>query len=68
MPENTDRFDRIEANLDRLTTVVGALAATVTAHDDQIENLIRVSEIQKERMDAVIHQWQAYLNTIHPRQ
>lgn len=51
-------FQRTEDNLDRLTNVVGTLAASVAAHD---------SQILKDRFDARTREWQAYLHTIHAR-
>jgi len=63
-----------EEKLDRLTGIVDALANTVVAHDNQIEQLIKISEIQGGRIDdlakavAVLErQWQAYINTL-PKQ
>jgi len=57
---------------------VDTLAATVVAHDGQIESLIAVAEQQGGRIQALItaaekheraiedmhKQWQAYLNTL----
>ena len=67
MPSNP-RLDRIETNLEKLTQVTGALAASITAHDDQIENLLHIAEIQQQRWEQLQREWQAYLTTIHPRQ
>jgi hypothetical protein len=64
----TERFERIEANLDRVTQVTATIAAAVAAHDEQIENLIRVAEIQQTKWEQLQREWQAYLTTIHPRQ
>jgi hypothetical protein len=58
---NTD--ERIE----RLTGIVETLAATVTAHDNQIEALINVAERHQREIEGMSKQWQAYLNTL-PRQ
>jgi hypothetical protein len=46
---NGNRLDRIEANLEKLTGVVGSLAASVVAHDDQIEQLIKLVEADRSR-------------------
>jgi hypothetical protein len=46
------RLDRIETNLEKLTQVTGALAPSITAHDDQIENLLHIAELQQERGDS----------------
>ena len=35
-----EKLTQVAANLDRLAQVVNTLAGTVTAHDDQIEELI----------------------------
>jgi hypothetical protein len=72
----------LDERLERLTGVVETLAATVASHDDQIESLIAVAEKQQAKtgeLEAALsqlastvsdltRQWQAYLNTIHPRQ
>jgi hypothetical protein len=81
---DAERLDRIEAiaantaaNLDKLTQVT----ATVTAHDEQIENILTAVErmdADRARTDASIHamadetintqrEWQAYLRRL-PRQ
>jgi hypothetical protein len=39
-----------DERLDRLTGVVESLAASVVAHDGQIENLIKVAEKHQEEM------------------
>ena len=57
-----------EEKLDRLTTVVDALAASVVHHDNQIEILIRLAKENEQRIAALAREWQAYLSTIHPRQ
>ena len=70
-----------DERLDRLTGIVDTLAASVVAHDSQIESLITVAEKQGSRIQALItaaekheqaiedlhKQWQAYLNPL-PRQ
>lgn len=40
----------IDERLDRLTGVVESLAASVVAHDDQIEGLIQVAQKHDEEM------------------
>ena len=64
----------VDEKIERLTGIVESLAATVVAHDDQIEGLIKVAEQQSAqiaqqtaRFDAIERQWQAYINTL-PRQ
>ena len=52
---------------DRLTGIVEALAASVVAHDSQIEALIQVAEKHAQEMADLRRQWAAYLNTL-PRQ
>jgi ABC-type transporter Mla subunit MlaD len=73
MPEPS-RIDRIEAttertaaNLDRLTQVVATLAAAVASHDEQIEQLVRISEQNARNWEQLRREWQAYLNTIRPQ-
>lgn len=70
-----------DEQIERLTGIVGTLAASVAAHDNQIEGLITVAEKQNGRIQSLItmaekheraieamqKQWQAYLNTL-PRQ
>jgi hypothetical protein len=56
-----------EEKIDRLTGVVESLAASVVAHDDQIEKLIDAGLQQKERIDQLVREWQAYLTTIRPQ-
>lgn len=63
-----DRFERIESNLERLSEATATIAASVAAHDDQIEKLIHLAEIQQQRWEQLQREWQAYLTTIHPRQ
>jgi hypothetical protein len=43
---------------------VESLAASVVAHDQQIEGLIRVAEKQAAQIAALERQWQAYINTL----
>jgi ADP-heptose:LPS heptosyltransferase len=63
-----------DEKLERLTGIVDALAATVVAHDNQIDKLIIVAEKHgkelaalRELVAATQRQWQAYLNRL-PRQ
>ena len=62
-----ERIERTEANLDRLTGVVAALADTVVAHDNQIEALLAMVDKQGQQIADQGRQWQAYINTL-PRQ
>ena len=71
----------IKEQLESLTGVVSSLAASVVhrdnqidAHDRQIDGLIKIAEKhaeqlreQKERMDQLSRDWQAYLTTIRPQ-
>jgi peptidoglycan hydrolase CwlO-like protein len=75
LEKTTQAQARTEANLDRLTQVVSTIAASVAAHDEQIESLLKVAEVQNQRMDKLTQnweqlqrEWQAYLRTIHPAQ
>jgi hypothetical protein len=70
-----ERFERIEtiaantaANLDKLTQVTAAIAASVAARDEQIESFIRAAEINRQKWEQLRREFQAYLTTIHPRQ
>jgi hypothetical protein len=56
-----------EEKIDRLTGIVESLAASVVAHDNQIEKLIEVAERHERSMASLERQWQAYINTL-PRQ
>jgi hypothetical protein len=67
MPTNAQRIDRIEAALERLTGATEAIAASVAAHDDQIEKLIEISEANAREWQQLRKEWQAYLNTIRPQ-
>jgi hypothetical protein len=54
----------IDERIDRLTGIVESLAATVVAHDNQIEGLINVAEKQAKAMADLDKRWQAYINTL----
>jgi hypothetical protein len=63
-----------EEKIERLTGVVESLAASVVAHDNQIEKLIVIAEKhatesaeQKEEIRQLVREWQAYLRTIRPQ-
>ena len=60
-----------DEKIDRLTAIVESLAASVVAHDNQIEALIAVGEKHQSRLDQLTQsvaslerQWQAYINTL----
>lgn len=66
-----ERVDRLTTNLESLAGTVNTLAASVVAHDDQIESLIKVDEKTQEKISALAEQvantekqWQAYINTL----
>jgi hypothetical protein len=81
VPNTTQRIDRIEAaleksalasarteaNLDQLTKVVAAIAASVAAHDEQIEQLVKISEENARAWQQLRKEWQAYLRTLRPQ-
>ncbi len=57
--------------MDRLTGIVESLAASVVAHDNQIERLIEVAEKHGQslsRLESSLltleRQWQAYVNRL----
>ena len=54
----------IDERMDRLTGIVEALAASVVAHDDQLDKLLVISEKNAANWDRLERQWQAYLNTL----
>jgi ABC-type transporter Mla subunit MlaD len=63
-----------EEKIDRLTTIVDALAATVVAHDNQIEavtanlkTLAQIVEKHDAELKTVVHEWQAYLRRLPPQ-
>jgi uncharacterized protein (DUF3084 family) len=58
----------IDERMDRLTGIVESLAASVVAHDNQIEGLIAVAEKHDTQIAALAEQvanterqWQAYV-------
>jgi predicted nucleic acid-binding Zn-ribbon protein len=60
-----------DERIDRLTGVVESLAASVVAHDNQIERLIEVAEKHEKsisRLESSLltleRQWQAYINRL----
>lgn len=60
-----------EEQMDRLTGIVGSLAASVVAHDDQIDGLIKVAEKHSEELEQLRRSiaetdrlWQAYLKRL----
>lgn len=63
-----------QEQLDRLTGIVEALAASVVAHDDQIGNLILIAEKHKDEMADLRRSmaetdrlFQAYLKRLPPQ-
>jgi hypothetical protein len=54
----------IDERMERLTGIVESLAASVVAHDTQIESLIAVAEKHERAIEDMSKQWQAYLNTL----
>ena len=57
----------MEEKLERLVGVVESLAASVVAHDNQLEVLIQLAEKHDAAIANLERQWQAYINTL-PRQ
>ena len=69
-----ERFGRIEANLEKLAMLATSTVASVIAHDDQIDKLVKVAQTQPQQWESLraelaqLHrEFQAYLTTIHPR-
>jgi len=56
-----------EERLDRLTGIVEAIASSIVAHDNQIEQLIRVAEKHDSAIANLERQWQAYISTLPRR-
>jgi uncharacterized protein (DUF3084 family) len=61
----------IDERMDRLTGIVESLAASVVAHDNQIEGLIAVAEKHDAQIAALAEQvanterqWQAYITRL----
>jgi hypothetical protein len=54
----------IDERMERLTGIVEALAASVVAHDNQIESLLVIAEKHERAIEDMGKQWQAYLNTL----
>jgi uncharacterized protein YjbJ (UPF0337 family) len=72
---DTQRLDRIEASLEKLTGAVNTLAGAVIGRDDQIEAhdrqigaLIELAAKHEKALANLEKQWTAYLSTIHPKQ
>jgi hypothetical protein len=59
-----EKLDRVASNLDRLTGVVDSLAASIVAHDNQIEALIKIAEKHEHIWQDLQKQWQAYLRRL----
>jgi hypothetical protein len=57
----------VDERMERLTGIVDSLAASVVAHDNQLEILIAVAEKHERAIEDMSKQWQAYLNKL-PRQ
>jgi hypothetical protein len=69
------------SRIDRLEAIVETLAASVVAHDNQIEAIIHQTAAnskaidrleanaakQQERLDRVVREWQAYLRRLPPQ-
>jgi ABC-type transporter Mla subunit MlaD len=53
-----------DEQLQRVTNILDSLAATVVAHDNQIEKLIEVAEKHQAQLANLERQWQAYINTL----
>lgn len=61
-----DRFAQIAANFEKVHAILAPLAATVAAHDSQIEGLINVAEKHEKVMENLQKEWQAYLRRLPP--
>jgi hypothetical protein len=53
-----------DEQLQRVTNILDSLAATVVAHDNQIEKLIEVAEKHQAQLANLERQWQTYINTL----
>jgi hypothetical protein len=57
----------VEEQLQRLTGIVGSLAETVVAHDNQLDIPIKVAQKHAESIANLERQWQAYLRRLPRR-
>jgi hypothetical protein len=56
---NLDKLSQVTAStLDKLSQVTAAIAASVAAHDDQIEKLIQVAEIERREWAQLRREFQ----------
>jgi hypothetical protein len=49
----------IEEKIERLTGIVESLAASVVAHENQIESLLKIAEQHTKQIASMERQWQA---------
>jgi hypothetical protein len=47
-----------DERLDKLTGIVEAPAASLVAHDNQIEALVKVAESTSKEIKDLVHEWQ----------
>jgi hypothetical protein len=59
-----ERVERLTGIVESLAGTLNTLAATVLAHDNQIESLIAISEKSAANWERLERQWQVYLNTL----
>lgn len=64
----TSNLHTLGGSLDRISFVVEKLAGSVAAHDEQIGSLINLVDRNSRDIAESCRQFQAYLNTIHPKQ
>jgi hypothetical protein len=58
----------VDERIERMLGLIEAHDRQIEAHDRQIDALIVIAEQQHQRWQDLGKQWQAYQNTIHPRQ
>jgi hypothetical protein len=63
-----ERIERMLGLIEAHDRQIEAHDRQIEAHDRQIDALIVIAEQQHQRWQDLEKQWQAYLNTIHPRQ
>ena len=57
----------VEEQLERRTGIVGDLADSVVAHDNQLDLLIKIADKHETAIQNLERQLQAYLNTLPRR-
>lgn len=59
-----ERFAQVALNFEKVNDILKPLAASIAAHDYQIEKLLEVAEKHNIAIANLEKQWQAYINTL----